>query len=421
MPTTDVREVILVVDDEESVRRTVSDWLSSTNWSLEVLTAADHEQALLIANECPIDLAILDWNLGAGFNGLELLVDLQEWHPNIVAIMMTAFADQATPLDAMRRGVRDYLDKNQEFHRSNFLAAVERQLHFIRPAKLQRVLHNSLVAFRNSVEQILPLVQSLATFNDPVTLPEVIGSLFRFLLNATKASGGVLFVRHFDLQSMTEHTRVYDESGEPIEVDLVPYENSIAAAAISMGEPCAMAQLSTDPTSQLQLQEFERTKQSVLAAPLAVAPGVHVVLELFDKQTPDGELDQTGFGQVDVRLVRDAGEIGAEMLRQELSQRQTHQMLLDAVGAALHASTQVTDSMTTHAAPQATESAPSAVLDQLKVGLASTTSSPMTPEASIQLAEAIRVVALRHGEPAVQHCLRLVQSVCILLDESMGK
>ena len=32
----------------------------------------------------------------------------------IVAILVTGFAHQATPLDALRMGVRDYLDKNQD-------------------------------------------------------------------------------------------------------------------------------------------------------------------------------------------------------------------------------------------------------------------------------------------------------------------
>src|SRR6516164_10882583 len=159
-------ETILIVDDEEPVRRTFRDWLDASGLGCQVLTAADAEAALVLANQQTIDLAILDWNLGAGNDGLQLLEDLYLFNPDVVAIMITGFAQQATPLDAMRMGVRDYLDKNQNLDRETFLAAVGRQLEKIRPAKRARRLHASLVAFREAVEKVLPLVQSAAALND---------------------------------------------------------------------------------------------------------------------------------------------------------------------------------------------------------------------------------------------------------------
>src|SRR5215468_1561404 len=148
-------ETILVVDDEEPVRRTFREWLESSDLPCQLLTAADAEAALLQANRHTIDLAILDWNLGAGNDGLRLLEDLYLFNPDVVAIMITGYAQQATPLDAMRMGVRDYLDKNQDLDRETFLAAVGRQLERIRPAKRERLLHASLAAFREAVEKVL--------------------------------------------------------------------------------------------------------------------------------------------------------------------------------------------------------------------------------------------------------------------------
>ena len=71
-----VREVVLIVDDEESVRRTFADWLQAAPGAPEVLSAADAEEALILANDHPVDLAVLDWNLGSGTDGLRLLEDL---------------------------------------------------------------------------------------------------------------------------------------------------------------------------------------------------------------------------------------------------------------------------------------------------------------------------------------------------------
>src|SRR5262249_46376504 len=103
-PSAKAVESILIVEDEEPVRRTFREWLEGAGFPCHICTASDAEQALIQANEHPIDLAILDWNLGAGNDGLQLLEDLFVFHPDIVAILVTGFADQATPLDAMRMG-----------------------------------------------------------------------------------------------------------------------------------------------------------------------------------------------------------------------------------------------------------------------------------------------------------------------------
>jgi ActR/RegA family two-component response regulator len=155
-------DTILIVDDEESVRQTFREWLDQEADGCRILVAADAEAALTLANRETVDLAILDWNLGAGNDGLQLLEDLYLFNPDVVAIMVTGFAYQATPLDAMRMGVRDYLDKNQDLDRESFLRAVHRQLERIRPAKRERHLHQSLVAFREAVQMVLPLVRSAA-------------------------------------------------------------------------------------------------------------------------------------------------------------------------------------------------------------------------------------------------------------------
>src|SRR5207253_4527038 len=133
-------ETILVVDDEEPVRRTFREWLAGAGLSCTILTAGDAESALQLANKQTVDLAILDWHLGAGDDGLQLLQDLYEFNPDVVAIMVTGFANQASPLDAMRMGVRDYLDKNHDLNKDTFLSSVRRQLEHIRPAKRERQL-----------------------------------------------------------------------------------------------------------------------------------------------------------------------------------------------------------------------------------------------------------------------------------------
>lgn len=407
-------EVILIVDDEDSVRRTFSEWLQGANLGCTILTAGDAESALKIANQHPIDLAILDWNLGAGDDGLQLLQDLAVFHPDVIAILITGYANQATPLDAMRMGVRDYLDKNHDLNREAFLNAVRRQLEQIRPAKRVRRLHQSLVAFREAVEKILPLVQSTAALNDPVTLPDAVRSLISFALEITQAEDGVLLVRHYDGQRQpAEWCRAFAPGGEAMEGPLVSFNRSLAGTVASMQEPAIMNHLQEEAGGMIELQPFEEGRRRVLAAPLAVGQGVQAVLELFDKKSGPFTAD-------DQRLAQSAADLGAELIRQAIGLRRQHQMLLDAVGAALGASERMAESLHGDAAQRLEQPPPVQVMDQLRQGLSAGSQDPAGAEKSVQLAEAIRVLGLRHGPAALEHCQRLVESVRVLLDRVTG-
>lgn len=407
-------DTILIVDDEESVRQTFHEWLNGAGLECRILVAADAEAALVQANRETIDLAILDWNLGAGNDGLKLLEDLYLFNPDVVAIMITGFAQQATPLDAMRMGVRDYLDKNQDLNRQTFLAAIRRQLDKIEPAKRERRLHRSLVAFREAVEKIVPLVQSAAALNDPLPLPEAIGSLFRFLLQTTGARDGVLLVRSYDpTRQPAETCRAYDATGRALDSQLVPFARSLAATVVSMQEPCAMTG-SDLASSSIDLQAFERGKKSLLAAALPVGAGIHAIIELFDKQTA------SAFSEADRNLLRSAADFGTELLRQALAQRQTHRVLFDAVGAALGASDSLVESLRGSTAQSEQEPPPAAVMASLKESLGASATSAIAPDETLRLVEAVRVLAVKHGPAAVEHCIRLVESLRGLLDNVTG-
>jgi two-component system, NtrC family, nitrogen regulation response regulator NtrX len=409
-------ETILIVDDEEPVRRTFQEWLAGANLGCRILTAPDAESALVQANQHSIDLAILDWNLGAGNDGLRLLEDLTVFNADVVAIMITGFAHQATPLQAMRMGVRDYLDKNQDLDRTTFLKAVRRQLERIRPARRAKRLHQGSIAFRSAVEKALPLVQAAAALHDPVPLPAAVGNLFRFLLRTTGARDGVLLVRSYEAERQpAEICRAYDTNGQLLEVPLVPFARSLAGSVASMQKPSVMERLDQAANAgNLELQPFERGRRSLLAAPLSVAPGLQAVLELFDK----GE-GVDGFTEADRQLTAAAADFGTEMLRQALAERQMHRVLFDAIEAALGASDSMAQSLHGEA-PRPDDPPPAAVLEQLREGLHDG-AAPVDADATLRLAEAIRVLAVRYGPSAVTHCIGLVESLRQLLDEMTGE
>jgi two-component system, NtrC family, nitrogen regulation response regulator NtrX len=408
---TEMPETILVVDDEPAVRKTFQEWLEQSGFGCKILAAADAEQALLLANQEPIDLAILDWNLGAGADGLHLLQDLTFFHPNIVAVLVTGYAQQATPLDAMRMGVRDYLDKNHDLDRPTFLKVVQNQLEQIRPAKRERLLHRSLADFREAVQRILPLVQDSGMLNDPVPVPAAIRSLFQFLLETTGAGDSVLLVRSYDAQrDPPESFRVYDREGALLSVQMEPFASSLVGGAVSMQDVCIWQRPAGEIPKDVVLQPFERQRQNILAAPMAVASGVQAIIELFDKPG--------GFLPADKRVVRAGIVVGTDLLRQAFAERQNHRILFDAVEAALGASESLTATMQRGVGPQATQ-APSAVaLNSLRENLQRQLGPGIDTDHVLQLLQAVRDLAVAHGPAALRHCLQIVESTAVLLGQS---
>jgi DNA-binding NarL/FixJ family response regulator len=417
-----VIDTILIVDDEQSVRKTFQEWLEGARLNCRILTAADAESALQQANRGAIDLAILDWNLGAGHDGLRLLEDLYVFNPDVVAIMITGYAHQATPLDAMRMGVRDYLDKNQDLGRDTFLKAVRRQLERIRPVKRERQLHCALLAFRDSIDKLLPMIQSAAALTDPVSIPDAMRSLFQLLLRLTHAQDGVLLARSFTPDSRpAENYRAYSKDGQPLSVTLVPFEQSIAAAVLSMQQPSTMTNLEEfAAAAAMKLQEFEAGRRSILAIPLSIAPGTQVVLEVFNKIGADNRLDNDGFTEGDRQLAAAAADLGTDLLRHALAERRTFQMLGDTLAAARKAGESV--ALGLHDSSQQTLGQPAAteVLERLQERLMTTGASQADVQDTVGLADAIRALAQRHGRPALRQCTELVNAVGRLLDEVTG-
>ncbi|HEY3787527.1 MAG TPA: response regulator [Urbifossiella sp.] len=407
-------DTVMIVDDEEPVRRTFEEWLRGAGLHLRVLAASDAETALKLANENPIDLAILDWNLGAGLDGLRLLEDLAIFRPDIVAILVTGFAAQATPLDALRMGVRDYLDKSSDLTRETFLAAVRRQLERIHPAKRQREFNKSLQAFREAVEKVLPIVQTAAALNDPVPLPEAVKSLLRFAARSVGATDGALIMRTV-VPDGTESLAAYGKGGIRLSTEGVVFGRSLASSVLSRQSAALLteADLAATTTGMLELFSFEKERKQILAAPLPVGAGTAVVLELFDKA-------EGSYTDDDLRLVGAAAEVGGDLIRQSIAERQSHRLLFDAVEAALKASTGVEEALSPEALAKPEEPPPAAVMASLREGLGADANALADADTTLRLVEAVRALALRHGPSAVDHCTRMVNDLRNLLDGVTG-
>lgn len=100
---------LLIIDDEKAVRYSFERIFESY---YKVMTAEDGQAGLSVLdnNEKAIDVIFLDVRM-PGMNGIEVLKRIREKTINIPVIMMTAFSDSNTAIEAMREGAFDYLLK----------------------------------------------------------------------------------------------------------------------------------------------------------------------------------------------------------------------------------------------------------------------------------------------------------------------
>jgi two-component system NtrC family sensor kinase len=98
---------ILVVDDEEPIRRLFASCLSEA-YLCE--TAADAQEALALLAEKPFALVISDVQM-PGLSGIELLRKINEFYPQTAVVMASGVGRTQRVLDAIRLGAYDYLVK----------------------------------------------------------------------------------------------------------------------------------------------------------------------------------------------------------------------------------------------------------------------------------------------------------------------
>lgn len=105
---TDKQRRILIVDDEKDFVLSLIDVLGSYGYILE---KAHHEkEAIERIKEFNAHVVLLDLRLGNG-SGINLIPKFKEIRPNILPVIMTAYAATDTAIEALQEGAYDYLRK----------------------------------------------------------------------------------------------------------------------------------------------------------------------------------------------------------------------------------------------------------------------------------------------------------------------
>jgi putative nucleotidyltransferase with HDIG domain len=139
----------------------------------------------------PYDLLLSDIMM-AGADGLSLLDDLRQHHPELLVIMVTAVHDISVAMAAIRRGAYDYLLK--PFERDQLLAVVRRALDHL---EVQRQIE----IYKNNLEQLVTARTNM--------LHEAMSDLERSYDITLEALGDALDLRDAETEGHSKRVTAY--------------------------------------------------------------------------------------------------------------------------------------------------------------------------------------------------------------------
>jgi two-component system NtrC family response regulator len=157
---------ILIADDDDSLRRVLEFQLQEAGY--EVLTAENGTQALEIFSSEDVDCLITDWRMPQ-MSGAELLKRAGAINSETPIIVITAFGDVETAVEAMSGGAFDFITK--PFNRQAILLIVEKALKYgaalAENRRLRRIAHEdfrleSVVGNSEKMRQVFSLVERVA-------------------------------------------------------------------------------------------------------------------------------------------------------------------------------------------------------------------------------------------------------------------
>src|SRR5581483_10719543 len=101
---------LLVIEDEERMRRLLELVLKSEGYDLRLATSGEEGLRLLQDGADEFDLIVTDLQIGK-VSGLEVLEAAKRAVPEVPVLIITGFGTVKSAVEAMRKGAYDYISK----------------------------------------------------------------------------------------------------------------------------------------------------------------------------------------------------------------------------------------------------------------------------------------------------------------------
>jgi two-component system response regulator AtoC len=157
---------ILVIDDDPLVGKTLSSHLSRRGF--EVLLAENGEEGLQKYGESCPDLVILDIRL-PDKDGLEVLGKIKEKNKGACIIIMTAYDDMKTTVEAIKLGAFEYLVKPLDYVELDLtvdkafqIKSLEEKVSYMMEEKQKEYTIDNIIGHSAPMRQVFKLIGSVA-------------------------------------------------------------------------------------------------------------------------------------------------------------------------------------------------------------------------------------------------------------------
>ncbi|HEY7415283.1 MAG TPA: sigma 54-interacting transcriptional regulator, partial [Ktedonobacteraceae bacterium] len=157
---------IVIIDDEPHLPHQFARYLKRQGY--EVYVASDGEAGIQQLQRNTIDLVLLDMRLPK-LNGLEVLARIRKLDPDIPVVILTAYGDVQTAVQAMKLGAADYLMKGFDLdtlllivQRALSNSAMSRELRQLRRERSDNYHFNYIIGHSEGMRQVFEVVARVA-------------------------------------------------------------------------------------------------------------------------------------------------------------------------------------------------------------------------------------------------------------------
>jgi len=297
---TGAREVLLV-DDDRDFADSLAALLELEGYAVEV--AYGFDQTLEAAARRRPAVALVDIRLGQ-HNGVELVRELRRRHPDLIAVMMTAYTTIEATVGALQAGAYDYLCK--PFHTDDLLATLERCFERLRlHAERERAMA-ALEARNRELEslnaRLTRVLSSVHTLSRAEGLTSAGQTLLAIVIRELSADGGVVYVR--DGERLARQAAEGGAYAATIALPLSP--DSWLAEGFAQPGPAVRMTSGSPP--------------GLCSSNRADCPGPTLVLSLADGADVLGLVvvhthESRGFTQQDIEIAQILASFGAAVMR----------------------------------------------------------------------------------------------------------
>ena len=165
---------ILIVDDEQSIRETCA--TVSEQCGMKAAAVATAEEALEVLEHSAIDIVLTDLKLPRS-NGVELLKQVHDRHPEIAVVMLTQYGTIESAVEVTRLGAVDYVTK--PFRIEELRSRLEREARAVELQQENRLLREQLrtrpgfgglIGVSMKMQRVYKMIEKVSQHESPVLI-----------------------------------------------------------------------------------------------------------------------------------------------------------------------------------------------------------------------------------------------------------